>query len=108
MEKTYTELGFVANRDKVGFAGVELTLNDILMGKNGTRVVEQDVAGKILRDLEPPVEPIPGNNVELTIDSRLQAAARSALNRPDGCLEQAFSRDGVKYRGSDRDESKDW
>ena len=78
-EKQYTSLGFVANRDKVGFAGVELTLNDILMGKNGTRVVEQDVAGKILRDLEPPVDATPGNNIELTIDSRLQAAARSAL-----------------------------
>lgn len=79
LEKTYTDQGFVANRDKIGFAGVEYSLNKILMGKNGTRVVEQDVAGKILRDLEPPVEPVPGNNVELTIDTRLQAAARSAL-----------------------------
>jgi len=32
-----------------------------------------------LRDLEPPVEPISGNNVVLTIDTRLQNAARTAL-----------------------------
>lgn len=84
LEEEYTKLGFVANRDKVGFAGVELSLNDKLMGTNGTRVVEQDVAGKILRNLESPIEPIPGNNIKLTIDIRLQAAARSALlNRMD-------------------------
>jgi penicillin-binding protein 2 len=78
-EKDYTDLGFVANRDKIGFTGVELTLNEELMGKNGKRVVEQDVAGQILRDLEPAVNPVPGNNIRLTIDTRLQAAARSAL-----------------------------
>ena len=95
LEKTYTALGFVANRDKVGFAGVEYSLNDILMGKNGTRVVEQDVAGKILRDLEPPVEPIPGNNVELTIDSRLQAAAQSALTGQMDALNRRFPEMGL-------------
>jgi len=78
-EEYYTDLGFVANRDKVGYAGVESTLQDILGGRNGTRTVEVDVAGKILRDLEPPVEPIPGDNVRLTIDIRLQMAAREAL-----------------------------
>ena len=43
------------------------------------RVVEVDVAGKEIRDLEPPVDPIPGNNVKLTIDTRLQAATKAAL-----------------------------
>jgi penicillin-binding protein 2 len=38
-----------------------------------------DVAGQEIRDLEPPVDPVPGNNIELTIDSRLQAAAKTAL-----------------------------
>ncbi|MCX7975654.1 MAG: penicillin-binding transpeptidase domain-containing protein, partial [Bellilinea sp.] len=80
IEQDYWEsLGFVANRDKVGYAGVENSLNDILMGKNGRRVVEVDNAGKIIRDVEPPVDPVPGNNIHLTIDVRLQAAARAAL-----------------------------
>jgi penicillin-binding protein 2 len=80
VEKNYWEnLGFVANRDKVGYAGVENYLNDILIGKNGDRVVEVDNAGQILRDLQPPVDPVPGNSLQLTIDTRLQAAARAAL-----------------------------
>ncbi len=79
LEDEYRQLGFVPNRDKVGYAGVESSLNDILAGKNGKRVVEVDVAGKELRDVEPPIDPLPGNNIELTIDTRLQAAAKAAL-----------------------------
>jgi len=80
IEQDYWEsLGFVANEDKVGYAGVENSLNDILIGKNGIRVVEVDNSGQILRDLQAPVDPVPGNSITLTIDTRLQAAARAAL-----------------------------
>ena len=79
LEEEYRELGFVPNRDKVGYAGVEASLNDLLAGRNGRRVVEVDVAGKELRDLEPPVDPITGSNIKLTIDTRLQAATKAAL-----------------------------
>ena len=75
----YEDRGFIANRDKVGYSGVELSLDDILLGKNGQRVVQIDVAGQVLRNLEPPVAPVPGNNVVLTIDTRLQKAAEAAL-----------------------------
>ena len=78
-QEYYENLGFVTNRDKIGYAGIEASLQEILSGKNGLRVVEVDVAGQELRDLEPPVEPISGNNVVLTIDTRLQNAARTAL-----------------------------
>ncbi len=78
-EQYYSALGFVANRDKAGFAGVEMSLNDLLMGKNGERLVEVDVAGKEIRDLEQPVPPEPGKNIRLTIDTRLQTAAQAAL-----------------------------
>jgi penicillin-binding protein 2 len=80
IEQDYWEnLGFIANRDKVGYAGVENSLNNILMGKNGFRIVEVDNSGQILRDIESPVNPIAGNSISLTIDTRLQSAARSAL-----------------------------
>lgn len=75
----YEDLGFVAGRDKIGYAGVELTLQDILAGENGKRVVEVDVAGKELRNLEPPIQPIAGRNVRLALDIRLQKAAEGAL-----------------------------
>lgn len=78
-EKEYRDRGFLPNRDKVGFAGVEFSFDDELIGTNGIRVVEVDAAGKLLRDLEAPIDPIPGNNVVLTIDARLQLAAKTAL-----------------------------
>lgn len=79
LEEYYTELGLVANRDKVGYAGVEQSLNEVLSGTNGTRTVEVNVAGEEIRNLEEPIDPIPGNDVTLTIDSRLQSVAREAL-----------------------------
>lgn len=75
----YEELGFVAGRDKIGFAGIELSMNDYLMGTNGTRVVEVDNAGKEIKDIEAPVDPVPGYTVKLTIDTRLQSAAKAIL-----------------------------
>lgn len=79
LEDYYVDLGFIANRDKVGYAGVEQSLNDTLAGRNGTQEIEVNVAGEIIRNLSAPVDPIPGNDVILTIDSRLQAIAREAL-----------------------------
>lgn len=78
-EDAFEARRFVPNRDKVGYQGVEISLDDILLGKNGQRVVQIDVAGQVLRNLEPPIEPVPGNNVVLTIDTRLQKAAEAAL-----------------------------
>ncbi len=75
----YEEKGFVAGRDKIGFAGVELSMNDILMGQNGQRVVEVDNAGKEIKNIEAPVDTTPGYTVNLTIDTRLQTAAKSIL-----------------------------
>lgn len=79
LEDYYVEQGFVLNRDKVGYAGVEQSLNEILSGKNGTRTVEVNVSGEIIRNIEEPIDPIPGNDVYLTIDTRLQSVAREAL-----------------------------
>jgi penicillin-binding protein 2 len=79
LEEFYNGLGFKAGRDKVGYAGIEYELQDMLSGSNGKRVIEVDVAGKEMRDLAEPIDPIPGNNVRLTIDTRLQSAAKTAL-----------------------------
>jgi penicillin-binding protein 2 len=79
LQDVYEERDFVANRDKIGYAGVETSLDDILLGTNGMRVVQRDVAGQILRNLEPPIAPVPGNNVVLTLDTRLQKIAEASL-----------------------------
>lgn len=76
-EKDYP--GLVPNRDKVGYAGIEQYMQDVLGGKNGKREVEVDVAGQELGNLDVPVEPVAGNNIKLTIDTRLQNAAKAAI-----------------------------
>ena len=78
-EQVYREAGFRPGRDKVGYSGVEASLDDILIGTPGRRVVEVDVAGQELGNLQPPVAPVAGNNLILTIDTRLQDAAQAAL-----------------------------
>ena len=79
VSRNYKARGFDPNRDKIGYAGVETSLDDVLLGENGKRVVQVDVAGQELRNLEAPVAPVPGDNVVLTIDTRLQKAAEAAL-----------------------------
>lgn len=79
-EEAYRNKGLVPNRDKVGYAGLELQYQDLLAGKNGLRVAEIDVAGKVIRpDIETPVSPIPGNSLRLTIDTRFQEAVETIL-----------------------------
>ena len=83
--QAFEDLGFVTNRDKIGYAGIEVQFQDELGGTNGLREVEVDVAGQILRDVSAPITPIPGYNVQLTIDTRLQDATNEIV-------EQAFRR----------------
>jgi penicillin-binding protein 2 len=81
LENEYRAQGFLPNRDKVGYAGVEYSLNDTLIGTPGERTVEVDVAGQVLGNLAAPIAPIPGNNLVLSIDTRLQQAAATILKR---------------------------
>jgi penicillin-binding protein 2 len=83
-EDYYTERGFVTNRDKIGYAGLERSFESILSGKPGKRVVEVDVAGKIIRDVKPVIPAIPGQNLYTTLDTRLQQAVESILLREIG------------------------
>jgi penicillin-binding protein 2 len=83
--------GFVPNRDKVGYGGLELYFDDILRGVPGQRVVETDVGGQVLRDIESPIDPQPGENLVLTIDTRLQQAAATILQREIESWNRFFS-----------------
>jgi penicillin-binding protein 2 len=78
-EQFFRERGFQPNRDKVGYSGVEVYFDELLIGTPGRRVVEVDVAGQELRNLEPPIAPVSGYNLHLTIDTRLQKAFEAAL-----------------------------
>jgi penicillin-binding protein 2 len=78
-EDYYTERGFVTNRDKIGYAGLERFFESLLSGKPGKRVVEVDVGGQIIRDAVPVISPLSGQNIYTTLDTRLQQAAESIL-----------------------------
>jgi len=77
----YTGRGLLPGRDRIGAAGVEAYLQDVLAGQNGSRLVEKDVAGRELRTLRVETDTVPGNNLQLTIDVRLQAAAQAAIEQ---------------------------
>ena len=80
-ETEFREKGLVPDRDKVGYAGLELEYQDILAGKNGFREVEKDVAGQELRTVGEVQAAEPGLSLSLTIDTRLQQAATAILQR---------------------------
>ncbi len=66
--------------DSFGQAGLEYTYESYLRGSDGGRQVEVDSKARPVRDLGVK-DPVPGNNLILTIDHRVQQAAEEALAR---------------------------
>ena len=64
--------------DRMGRGGVEETYEGFLKGTDGGEVIEVDASGEVLRVLRR-VEPEPGKNLYLTIDSNLQELAYKNL-----------------------------
>ena len=77
----YKDKGYNLDRDKIGYDGLEAYMEDELAGTYGSELWEVDAAGKHIRLLEPPVAAVPGQNLRLTIDSRLQQAATVILEQ---------------------------
>jgi penicillin-binding protein 2 len=77
--------GDYAGTHFIGKTGVEYTYEDQLHGKAGLRKVETNARGRVLRELdrEPPV---PGKDITLTIDSRLQHMAYDLLGGRRGAI----------------------
>ena len=68
-------------RDQVGRVGIEREHEDVLRGRHGEAYVEVDALGRRTHFFPelPSREAIPGHDVVLTLDTRLQAAAEAAL-----------------------------
>lgn len=62
----------------IGKTGVERTYESVLHGTVGVQHVETTAQGRIIRVLKR-VAPVPGRNLILTLDSRLQAVAETAF-----------------------------
>ncbi|MGD9101644.1 MAG: penicillin-binding protein 2 [Anaerolineae bacterium] len=77
----YEERDYIVGVDLIGFTGIEKWYEDVLRGKKGSRFVEEDVNGRVLRELDEGEDPVPGDNVELTLDLELQQYATERLQR---------------------------
>jgi cell division protein FtsI (penicillin-binding protein 3) len=73
-------VGFTDIDDK-GQEGFELAMNDALSGKNGSRKVIKDRAGRIIEDLEAVKVPQDGADITLSIDRRIQYLAHRELTK---------------------------
>jgi penicillin-binding protein 2 len=65
-------------RFQIGKVGVESKMEDALRGSAGTKQEEVNAAGRVMRELERR-EGIPGANVQLTIDHKLQSYIQARL-----------------------------
>lgn len=66
--------------DMIGKSGAELAFEEYLKGKDGVRTIVRSMDGDILQVLED--QPmVPGNNIYMTIDARLQRVALDALDK---------------------------
>lgn len=66
--------------DIIGESGIEHKFEEHLKGTYGTKKVEVDIKGRTKEVIEE-TKPIPGNNVFLTIDSKLQKVAENSLKK---------------------------
>ncbi len=64
-------VGFT-NVENIGQEGVELTFNKALGGKSGSRRVIKDRLGRVVEDIGEMVPPVDGQDLQLSIDSKVQ------------------------------------
>ncbi|HKW56103.1 MAG TPA: penicillin-binding protein 2 [Candidatus Acidoferrum sp.] len=74
--------------DLAGQTGLERQYNDILTGTDGTRRMIVNSIGKEVKELGhmPEQEPIPGKQIQLTIDYDLQQVAEQSLGQRPGAV----------------------
>ena len=79
--------------DRVGKSGIERVYDRFIRGTSGGEHIEVNAAGRKVRVLGR-VDPIPGCNMQLTIDSELQKIAWDAMEGKTGSVVAMDPRDG--------------
>ncbi|MFO7679996.1 MAG: penicillin-binding protein 2 [Chloroflexota bacterium] len=74
------ELGYARN-DRVGWSGLESSMEIELAGVKGQRQIEQDWTGREVRQIGESVDPQAGLNLHLTLDLELQRQAADILKQ---------------------------
>jgi len=70
----------------VGHSGIELLENDRMIGLDGGWQAEVDHMGRELQVLGKPVPSVPGENISLNLDIRLQKVATEAMQGESGAV----------------------
>ena len=81
--------------DRVGWSGLEISMEFELAGTKGERQIEQDWTGRELRQIGLAVNPTPGLNLHLTLDLELQIIATEILRQAMAVREATPSRDPI-------------
>lgn len=71
-------VGFTNVEDR-GQEGIELAFNQDLAGRPGSRRVIKDRLGRVVEDVREQVPPVPGRDLQLSIDSKVQFFAYQKL-----------------------------
>src|SRR5512135_2553683 len=91
--------GYNPDVDRVGAVGIEGQFEELLRGGKGQQIVEEDVVGRTIRVMDNPQPPVPGNNLQLTLDLELQAFSQQALQNEIDELNRYYART-VTRRGA--------
>ncbi|MDI9548786.1 MAG: penicillin-binding protein 2 [Chloroflexota bacterium] len=75
----YRERGYTNPNEKVGLNGLEFTYQRELRGIPGYKNIEVDILGREMRTVGEVAEPVPGLNLILNIDRRLQQVMQDEL-----------------------------
>ncbi|HET6965959.1 MAG TPA: penicillin-binding protein 2 [Acidimicrobiales bacterium] len=75
--------------DQIGLAGIEAEYESYLRGSPGTEKVQVDSKGNVLGTLST-TQPVPGDNIRLTIDGTVQAVAQAAIAQGQIAAQHTF------------------
>lgn len=78
--ESYREQGYTNLNERVGLNGLEYSYQRELRGVPGYRNVEVDILGREIRTVGQVADPVPGSNLVLSIDLRLQEVMHNALS----------------------------
>ncbi len=76
--ESWLALGYQRD-DRVGWSGLESSMEIELSGRKGERQIEVDWTGRELRQIGSTIDPLPGQNLYLTLDLDLQEKASAIL-----------------------------
>ena len=97
----YSEKGYDVTTDYIGKAGIESAYEERLKGSNGAKIVKLNTSGRIIEQLGER-EVSTGQNVQLTVNSDVQAAAETSLDKIMAQLQASPNRGDVNTANATR------